>query len=166
MARPAGSNRPSWPRPTRHPFNALESLSKTCSEEHSFAGACWGWQQSFNAIGVPLEGGEPHDPQGGIPDLEKRVLRVLGGPDVEHSAYADDPLRPLPAVSTILPATPAYFTGPGGGVVFDGIMRRHPAGSVFSLMLERELFRSLRQESGLSYAASAAYDRWMHAATA
>ena len=50
---------------------------------------------SVNAIAVPLAGGEPHDPQGGIPDLEAGVLRVLGGPDVEHSAYADDPLRPL-----------------------------------------------------------------------
>ncbi|HEX6460073.1 MAG TPA: HD domain-containing protein [Thermoleophilaceae bacterium] len=50
---------------------------------------------SINAIALPLEGGEPHDPQGGIPDLEARALRVLGGPDVEHSAYADDPLRPL-----------------------------------------------------------------------
>ncbi|WP_327009861.1 insulinase family protein [Dactylosporangium sp. NBC_01737] len=67
-------------------------------------------------------------------------------------------LRPVPVASTILPATPAYFTGAAGGVVFDGITRRHPAGSVFALMLERELFRSLRQESGLSYAASAAYD--------
>jgi len=50
---------------------------------------------SINAIAVPVAGGEPHDPQGGIPDLKKRELRVLGGPDVEHSAYADDPLRPL-----------------------------------------------------------------------
>jgi putative nucleotidyltransferase with HDIG domain len=50
---------------------------------------------SVNAIAVPLQGGEPHDPQGGIPDLEARLLRVLGGPDVDHSAYADDPLRPL-----------------------------------------------------------------------
>jgi poly(A) polymerase len=50
---------------------------------------------SVNAIAAPLAGGEPHDPQGGIPDLEARRLRVLGGPDVEHSAYADDPLRPL-----------------------------------------------------------------------
>ncbi|MEV4511748.1 insulinase family protein [Dactylosporangium sp. NPDC049525] len=67
-------------------------------------------------------------------------------------------LRPVPVASTILPPTPAYFNGAAGGVVFDGITRRHPAGSVFALMLERELFRSLRQESGLSYAASAAYD--------
>ena len=50
---------------------------------------------SINAIAAPLAGGEPHDPQGGIADLEAGVLRVLGGPDVERSAYADDPLRPL-----------------------------------------------------------------------
>ncbi len=50
---------------------------------------------SVNAIAVPLGGGEAHDPHGGVADLENGVLRVLGGPDVEHSAYADDPLRPL-----------------------------------------------------------------------
>jgi poly(A) polymerase len=50
---------------------------------------------TVNAIAVPLEGGEPHDPLGGLSDLEARVLRVIGGPDVEHSAYAADPLRPL-----------------------------------------------------------------------
>jgi poly(A) polymerase len=50
---------------------------------------------SVNAIAVPLAGGAVHDPQGGSADLERGVLRVLGGPDVEHSAYADDPLRPL-----------------------------------------------------------------------
>jgi putative nucleotidyltransferase with HDIG domain len=50
---------------------------------------------SVNAIAVPLTGGEPHDPQGGIADLESKQLRVLGGPSVEQSSYADDPLRPL-----------------------------------------------------------------------
>jgi len=50
---------------------------------------------SVNAIAVPLAGGEPRDPQGGIPDLEASVLRVLGGPDVASSSYAADPLRPL-----------------------------------------------------------------------
>jgi poly(A) polymerase len=42
-----------------------------------------------NAVAVPLEGGEPIDPQGGIPDIEARVLRVLEG------AYESDALRPL-----------------------------------------------------------------------
>ena len=50
---------------------------------------------SVNAVAVPLAGGAPIDPQGGLPDLDARRLRVLGGPDLERSAYADDPLRPL-----------------------------------------------------------------------
>ena len=42
-----------------------------------------------NAIAVPLAGGQPIDPQGGIADIESRTLRVLDG------AYELDPLRPL-----------------------------------------------------------------------
>jgi poly(A) polymerase len=42
-----------------------------------------------NAVAVPLAGGGPIDPRGGIPDIEARVLRVLPG------AYEADPLRPL-----------------------------------------------------------------------
>ncbi|MBA3299555.1 MAG: HD domain-containing protein [Thermoleophilaceae bacterium] len=45
---------------------------------------------TVNAVAVPLEGGEPIDPTGGIADLEAGVLRVLG-----PGAYAADPLRPL-----------------------------------------------------------------------
>jgi putative nucleotidyltransferase with HDIG domain len=44
---------------------------------------------AMNAIAVPLHGGEPIDPLGGIADVERRVLRVLPG------AYERDPLRPL-----------------------------------------------------------------------
>jgi poly(A) polymerase len=44
---------------------------------------------AINAIAVPLQGGDPIDPTGGIADVEKRVLRVLPG------AYERDPLRPL-----------------------------------------------------------------------
>jgi poly(A) polymerase len=50
---------------------------------------------AVNAIAVPLAGGEPLDPHAGIPDLEARVLRVLGGDTVETCSYASDPLRPL-----------------------------------------------------------------------
>jgi len=44
---------------------------------------------AINAIAVPLHGGEPIDPLGGLADVEKRILRVLPG------AYERDPLRPL-----------------------------------------------------------------------
>ena len=50
---------------------------------------------SVNAIAVPLRGGEPLDPHGGIADLEDRALRVIGGDSIEASSYATDPLRPL-----------------------------------------------------------------------
>jgi putative nucleotidyltransferase with HDIG domain len=44
---------------------------------------------AINAIAVPVHGGEPIDPTGGLADVDKRVLRVLPG------AYERDPLRPL-----------------------------------------------------------------------
>ena len=50
---------------------------------------------AVNAIALPLTGGEPLDPQGGLPDLEGRMLRVLGGDTVDTCSYAADPLRPL-----------------------------------------------------------------------
>ena len=44
---------------------------------------------AINAIAIPLAGGDPIDPTGGLGDVDKRVLRVLPG------AYERDPLRPL-----------------------------------------------------------------------
>ena len=45
---------------------------------------------TINAVAVPLAGGEPIDPHGGLSDLDAGVLRVLG-----PGAYATDPLRTL-----------------------------------------------------------------------
>ncbi|MGZ4201023.1 MAG: CCA tRNA nucleotidyltransferase [Thermoleophilaceae bacterium] len=50
---------------------------------------------TVNAMGVPVDGGELHDPFGGVRDLRDGVIRVMGGPALERSSYADDPLRPL-----------------------------------------------------------------------
>jgi putative nucleotidyltransferase with HDIG domain len=63
---------------------------------------------TMNAIAVPLAGGEPLDPHGGEADLSAGVVRVIGGPTVERSSYADDPLRPLRLVrlATELGLTP------------------------------------------------------------
>jgi putative nucleotidyltransferase with HDIG domain len=47
---------------------------------------------TIGAIAVPLAGGEPLDPFGGLADLERGLLRVVG----EHS-FAADPLRLLRA---------------------------------------------------------------------
>src|ERR671938_1047623 len=48
---------------------------------------------TVNAIAVPLAGGEPVDPSGGLADLELRALRA-----VTESVFDDDPLRLLRAV--------------------------------------------------------------------
>jgi Poly A polymerase head domain len=48
---------------------------------------------TINAIAVPLAGGDPVDPHGGLADLEARQLRA-----VAPSIFADDPLRLLRAV--------------------------------------------------------------------
>jgi poly(A) polymerase len=50
---------------------------------------------TVNAMALPLAGGELIDPHDGLRDLRSRTLRVIGGPGLASSAYADDPLRPL-----------------------------------------------------------------------
>jgi putative nucleotidyltransferase with HDIG domain len=47
---------------------------------------------TLGAVAVPLAGGEPIDPYGGIADLERRLLRV-----VSEESFRDDPLRLLRA---------------------------------------------------------------------
>jgi hypothetical protein len=48
---------------------------------------------TINAIARPLDGGDPVDPFGGLPDLDQQVLRA-----VSPKIFRDDPLRLLRAV--------------------------------------------------------------------
>ncbi|MEH0971724.1 insulinase family protein [Micromonospora sp. CPCC 205546] len=66
--------------------------------------------------------------------------------------------QPVPAVSSALPQTPAYFVGGSRAVVLDAVVRRRTAASVFAGVLERELYRALRQDGGLSYQTTAGYE--------
>ncbi|MGR6321445.1 insulinase family protein [Micromonospora soli] len=66
--------------------------------------------------------------------------------------------QPVPPVSSALPRTPAYFVHGSRMVVLDSVVRRRTAAAVFADVLERELYRSLRQEDGLSYAVDTGYD--------
>jgi poly(A) polymerase len=47
---------------------------------------------TIGAVAVPLSGGEPLDPFGGLADLERRILRVVG-----ENSFGEDPLRLLRA---------------------------------------------------------------------
>jgi hypothetical protein len=48
---------------------------------------------TFNAMALPLDGGEPRDPHGGRADLERGIVRA-----VSDTVFRDDPLRLLRAV--------------------------------------------------------------------
>jgi predicted Zn-dependent peptidase len=65
--------------------------------------------------------------------------------------------QPVPDLPGTLPVTPAYFSGAQGGVVLDAVVGRSAAASMFTRVARRALFRDLRQEGGLSYAAEADY---------
>ncbi|WP_235456304.1 M16 family metallopeptidase [Streptomyces olivochromogenes] len=65
--------------------------------------------------------------------------------------------NPTPTATDALPVTPAYIRGGDGHVVFDAVLRRSSAASVFADVLGRALFQDLRQEGGYSYTADADY---------
>jgi hypothetical protein len=66
--------------------------------------------------------------------------------------------RAVPAPTSALPVTPAYFADGTGMVLLDTLVRRTSAATVFGVVLERELFRYLRQEGGYSYMANTSYE--------
>ncbi|BBH68610.1 hypothetical protein ACTI_52950 [Actinoplanes sp. OR16] len=65
--------------------------------------------------------------------------------------------RPAPVPAPMEPATPAYFPGPPGVLAWSARVRRHAASSVFAGVLQRAMFRALRQDSGISYTVRAEY---------
>ncbi|MDI1464374.1 insulinase family protein [Catellatospora sp. KI3] len=66
--------------------------------------------------------------------------------------------RPLPAATSALPATPAYFCGDDASVLHTAVVRRSTPARMYADVLERALYRELRQEGGFSYTASTSYD--------
>ncbi|MEN3611691.1 insulinase family protein [Plantactinospora sp. ZYX-F-223] len=65
---------------------------------------------------------------------------------------------PAPAASSALPRTPAFFPGGSQATGFQSVVPRQAAATVLTGVLERKLFRALRQEAGLSYTAAADYE--------
>lgn len=64
---------------------------------------------------------------------------------------------PVPPVSA-LPVRPAYFTGNGHGVGWTSVVRRETRSVVFAEVLERQMYRSLRQTDGVSYTVQTDYE--------
>nr|WP_221376802.1 insulinase family protein [Actinoplanes polyasparticus] len=91
---------------------------------------------------------------------ENAVLWVAGD-EVPAGLRLDLPTgvrREPPAMSSALPDTPAWFPGTSGMLAWDALVPRAPRSAVFAGVLERVMFRELRQEGGLSYAAHAVYE--------
>ncbi|MFK3983339.1 M16 family metallopeptidase [Micromonospora sp. NPDC050397] len=91
---------------------------------------------------------------------ENAVLWIAGD-EVPPGLTLDLPSgrrMPAPVASSALPVTPAFFSGNSRATALDAVVPRSIAATVFTGVLERELFRSLRQQGGLSYTAATNYD--------
>ncbi|WP_433529412.1 M16 family metallopeptidase [Micromonospora sp. CA-263727] len=91
---------------------------------------------------------------------ENAVLWIAGDrvPEGLRLALPTGARQPVPVASSALPTTPAYFVAGAQAVVLDAVLRRRAAVGVFADVLERELFRALRQETGLSYTTSTGFE--------
>ena len=66
--------------------------------------------------------------------------------------------RPMPAVTSALPACPAYFADGRGGMLVEAVVGDGAAARLYAGVLGRALFRDLRQDGGYSYTATAGYE--------
>lgn len=70
----------------------------------------------------------------------------------------DGPRMPVPRWPEVERPRPAYVTGATGIVLIDAVVRRSTASSMFALLATRMLFRSLREEGGISYSPGCGYE--------
>jgi zinc protease len=93
--------------------------------------------------------------------VRQNAVLWVSGPEIPAGlklVLPDGERRPAPTPSSALPATPAFYPGGDGAVVWDSTVRREPAVAIFAGVLERVLMRSLRQEQGLSYTVQTDYE--------
>jgi zinc protease len=120
------------------------------------------WRHGARDHGMPgypewgLHGLTPDDLRSWVSRYFNRGNAVLwiAGPGVPAGLRLDLPdgtRQVAPAPSSTLPVRPAYFTGDSNVVAWDAVVRRGAAAGVFADVLKRMMFRSLRQEGGLSY---------------
>ena len=90
---------------------------------------------------------------------ENAVLWIAGGqvPAGLSLTLPSGERQPLPAISSALPVTPAYFAGGPGGIGLDSWSARGTPAAAYAKVLERTLFQRLRQDAGISYTTATSY---------
>ncbi|GAA4998234.1 insulinase family protein [Kitasatospora paranensis] len=156
---------------TALPMDRLETEKAILRTEESGRGAGAG-----EAMGLWRYGAQGHGlvsyPEWGVPGLHPQTVQQwadtwftrenaalwIAGEQVPADLRL--PLRPgrrmpLPAPTSALPQTPAYFDAGQGQVLFDTVLPRTAAAELYTACLDRELFQDLRQEGGYSYTVGA-----------
>ncbi|MEV0717070.1 insulinase family protein [Asanoa sp. NPDC050611] len=64
--------------------------------------------------------------------------------------------QPLPALTSALPVTPAFYAG-GPATAVDAVVPESPAAIVYAHLLQRRLHKALRLDTGLSYTTAVEY---------
>lgn len=115
---------------------------------------------SYHELGLPgLSGDRVLEWSRTFFTRENAVLWVVG-PDVPPGIRLDLPAgrrQPAPAVTSVLPRTPAWFHGGGDALVLHSLVPRSSAARVFAMLLGKAMFTDLRQRGGYSYTAQADY---------
>ncbi|WP_147315694.1 peptidase M16 family protein [Asanoa ferruginea] len=90
---------------------------------------------------------------------ENAVLWIAGDgvPDGLRLDLPHGRRQPLPAVTSALPTTPAFFNGGGPATAVHAVVPEAPAGIVYAHLLQRRLHRALRLDTGLSYTTAVEY---------
>ena len=65
--------------------------------------------------------------------------------------------QPMPALTSALPVTPAFFVGGGPATAVESVLPESPAALVHAHLLQRRLHRALRLDTGLSYTTAVEY---------
>lgn len=84
---------------------------------------------------------------------ENAALWVAGDkvPDALKLHLPTGERQPARTPSSALPASPAWFSGADSDVAWDAVVDREARAAVFANVLERQMFRELRQHDGISY---------------
>ncbi|TDC69615.1 insulinase family protein [Actinomadura sp. GC306] len=153
-------------------LDAEKNILRTEAEKRDpgAAGQLLTWRYGAATYGLPAypEHGLTHHTAEDVQEWAARwftrqnaALALIGGPPPEglRLVLPEGERRPVPAPTSALPRTPAYFHNPIDGIALTGIVQRSVAATLYTDILERRLHHVLRRDGALSYTTKVQYDR-------